>query len=132
MDELLIYNDDVVSGGVIHFGERPAAQNRDAGGMEVVGGYHDIACAEALVGGQFGLVLDAESDAIGTGGRQIGSSGDSLRARNVLEARNHVADEDRLRRGVLILRRIEREAGGEAMVWLASQMLMPDEINSED
>src|SRR5258706_9794999 len=129
MDELLIYNDDVGCGGTIDFGERPAAQNWDTGGMEVVGGYHDIACAEALVGGQFGLVLDAESDAIGTGGRQIGSSGGRLRARNVLEARDHVADEEGLRRGVLVLCRVEREAGGEQMVWLESQMLMLDEIN---
>src|SRR5882762_2882197 len=113
MDELLIYNDDVWCGGNIHFGECPAAQNWDAGGTEVVGGYHDIACAEALVGGQFGLVLDAESDAIGTGGWQIGSSGDRLRARNVLEASYHVADEDGLRRGVLILRRVERDSRGE-------------------
>src|SRR5882762_6804606 len=37
MDELLIYNDDVWRGGTIHFGERPAAQNWDTGGMEVVG-----------------------------------------------------------------------------------------------
>src|SRR5882672_667881 len=112
MDELLIYNDDVGCGGTIDFGERPAAQNWDAGGMEVVGGYHDIACAEALVGGQFGLVLDSESDIIGAGGRQIGSSGDGFHARNVLESRDYVADEEGLRRGVLILRRVEREAGG--------------------
>src|ERR1700704_5823665 len=113
MDELLIYNNDVWRGGTIHFGERPAAQNWDTSRMEVVWGYHDIACAEALVGGHFGLVLAAESDAIGTGGRQIGSSGDRLRARNLLEARNHVADEEGLRRGVLVLCRVERDSGGE-------------------
>src|SRR5712692_3107229 len=116
MDKLLIYNEYAWRGGIIHFGECPAAPNWDTGGLEVLGGHHDIACAEALVGGQFGLVLDSESDATGTGCGQIGSSGDGLRTRNVLEARNHIADEDRLRRGVLVLCRVERDSGGEKMV----------------
>ncbi len=123
MHKFLVDQDDARRGGVIHLRECPATQQRDARSSEVIDGHDNIECGEPLVGRQFRLALNAQSGAVRSGCGQVGSSGDGLRAGNVLEARNHVPDEEGLLAGILVSCGVERHAGGEEVVWPEAQIL---------
>src|SRR5260370_5369053 len=96
MHKLLVYDDDSRRLGVIRLRECPTAQQRDARSAEIVGAYENIERAEPLVGRQLGLTLDLQSHTAGSAGLQVGRDRDCFDTRHLLEARNHLLDEERL------------------------------------
>ena len=102
MHKLLVYDDYPRRGGVIGFCERPAAQQRDARGLEVVRANDGIESAEPLVRRQFGLAFDSESNAARSRCRQVRGHCYGLGTRKALEASKQIFDEEGLLRGLLI------------------------------
>src|SRR5712692_3645571 len=132
MHKLLVYQDHPRRGRVIHFCECPPTHHRDAGNLEVIGGHNNIECAEPLVGRQFRLALDSESDAARPGCRQVGSSGDGVGAWNVLEAGNQIPNEEASLRGILVSCLVKGHAGGKEMVCAEAEILMLNQENAAD
>lgn len=130
MHKLLVDNYYPRRVDLIHLRECAAVQQRNARRAEVISGHNHIERAEPLVGGQLGLALDLKSDAARSACRQVGSSGDGLDTRNVLEVGNQIPEEESLLGGILVPCVVQCHAGGKEMVCLEAQILMLNEKKS--
>ena len=132
MHKLLVYKDYLRSSGVIRLCECAAPQQRDTRSAEIIGGHDDIEGGEPLVRGQILLTFDLQSHSAGSGCRQIGGNCDGLRARNVLETRDHVPDKQGLLRGIFVSRTVQGHAGSKEMICLEPQILVLNKKDSAD
>src|SRR5579859_734740 len=116
MHKLLVNEDNAGGRGVIHIGKCSAVKQWDTRRSKVIDRHDHVACLEPLVFRQSRLALDLESDAGQSGCGQVGSSGDCLGTRNVLEAGKQIPDEQDLLSGVLVASLVKGHVGGKKMI----------------
>src|SRR6185369_263921 len=124
VNKFLVDDHDAPHGAVVHFVEKPAAEQRDGGGVKELAGHDRIDNRSLLGVREFRLVLDLEGELARARRGQIGSGGNRLSAWSLLEARNYLLNELRLLQRLFVVSIVESDIRSEEMIGPEAEILV--------